>query len=130
MTTQSPITHITAASAAEFSATLSAAMSESGSKNAPLFIHVRGDFCSDCTNTDETVKAAVARLQRPAVFLTALVEDSGAYSSKEYPYRTDDLLKLQGIPTLLRVADGMRLEDKECGDLEKVCEFLGVAGGK
>lgn len=72
------------------------------------------------------MRAGLAARQGATVMLTALVEDSAAYRKPDFLYRTHDLLKVRCIPTLIRMADGARLVEGECGDAAKVAELFSV----
>lgn len=120
-----PVEHIKAPTPSTFSSALASATSVAASLSAPLFIHVRADWCSDCTRTDNTVSSAFSALETRTVLLTALVDDRKAYRSPDYAYRTDATLKITAIPTLIKM-DGGRLVEGECGDAEKVARLVGV----
>lgn len=119
------VEHIKAPTPSTFPSALSAAASVASSRSAPLFIHVRADWCLDCTLTDNTISSAFSALETPAVLLTALVDNRAAYRSPDFAYRTDATLKITAIPTLIKV-DGERLVEGECGDPSKVAKLVGV----
>lgn len=119
------VSHFKAASPSSFASALQSAKSKAAALSAPLFIHVRADWCPDCTRTDGTISSAFSALDSPAVVLTALVDDRAAYRTPTFPYRTDDTLKIRAIPTLMKVS-GDKLVEAECGDPRKVAKLVGV----
>lgn len=124
MTAPGGTIRFTASSPEELPQALDDAQAKSAENNAPLFIHVRADWCPDCTSTDAAVHSAFEARSSPAVLLTALVHDRAAYRTAQYPYREHPLLKIRVIPTLIRVADDARLVEDECGDLKVVSGLL------
>lgn len=120
-----PIYYFEAPNPAYFGACYAAAYAKALQLTAPLFIHVRGTWCHDCQETDDGIRWAFENRKQSAVLLTVQVVDPLAYAAPTYSYRTDPLLMVTAIPTLLEVG-GSRLVEHQCYDTEYVKVFVGA----
>mmetsp|Transcript_179434 Transcript_179434/g.436592 ORF Transcript_179434/g.436592 Transcript_179434/m.436592 type:complete len:133 (-) Transcript_179434:121-519(-) len=85
-------------------------------------------WCPDCVRCDPVIKAKLGESTEETVLLECPVERM-PYRSRDYPYRTDGLIRLTAVPTLLRigksgVVSGRAVED-ECADDDLMDELCG-----
>ena len=85
-------------------------------------------WCPDCRKAKPVVdEAFAAHAPKPAVLITTICGERCYWNDQQNPFRTSDLTKITGVPTLLRVSTGKRLGDDECQDPEKVKALLAAA---
>lgn len=85
--------------------------------------------CPDCDKAKPVIEEALSKVSQPIVLLECPVEREEYKNNKDYVYRTHSLVKLESLPTLIRIGSTRataRLGESECSERELVEEIFNV----
>lgn len=85
-------------------------------------------WCPDCVTADPILRAACTRIKPAVTLYECPVGERSAWKDvADHPFRVHPLWRLQRIPTLVHVVDGVergRLVEASCSDAAAVEAFL------
>lgn len=85
--------------------------------------------CPDCDKAKPVIEEALRKVNQPIVLLECYVNRDEYKNNPEYPYRTHRTIKLESLPTLVRLGSSRataKLGESECADQDLVEEVFGV----
>eukprot|EP00123_Amoebidium_parasiticum_P003995 comp15294_c0_seq1/m.12118 comp15294_c0_seq1/g.12118 ORF comp15294_c0_seq1/g.12118 comp15294_c0_seq1/m.12118 type:complete len:155 (-) comp15294_c0_seq1:140-604(-) len=95
------------------------------SKNAEsVYALFAAEWCPDCQNAEPHIIKAYQAVRRNTVLIQADMGDRPKWRDPENPFRLDETLNLERIPTLILMKGGERLVEGECCDDTKLHEFF------
>eukprot|EP01138_Halocafeteria_seosinensis_P003102 gb/GECG01003170.1/.p1 GENE.gb/GECG01003170.1/~~gb/GECG01003170.1/.p1 ORF type:complete len:173 (+),score=24.27 gb/GECG01003170.1/:1-519(+) len=86
-------------------------------------------WCPDCDKAKPVIEEALRKINHPIVLLECQVNRDEYKNNPEYPYRTHRTIKLESLPTLIRLGSSRataKLGESECADQDLVEEVFGV----
>ncbi|CAA6670189.1 unnamed protein product [Spirodela intermedia] len=126
-----PLTMVDA-SVVDFAAVFQKFKADSPRKKFLLFLADKDpvsslSWCPDCNVAEPVIYQKLAALADEVAVLRAFVGDRATWRSPVHPWRVDPLLKIRGVPTLIRWdgdAIAGRLEDYEAHVPRKIDALL------
>eukprot|EP00252_Welwitschia_mirabilis_P002208 TRINITY_DN12109_c0_g1_i1.p1 TRINITY_DN12109_c0_g1~~TRINITY_DN12109_c0_g1_i1.p1 ORF type:complete len:131 (+),score=15.26 TRINITY_DN12109_c0_g1_i1:135-527(+) len=84
-------------------------------------------WCPDCVRAEPVIYEVLEKSDKDVVLLRAFAGDRATWKNPSHPWRTDERIKLKGLPTLVRWKNGAiagRLEDHEAHIQSRISELL------
>merc|ERR1711894_191859 len=78
------------------------------------------NWCPDCVKADPVVERCLSKLDKDAVFIHCGVGDRTFWKDQQNVFRTDQVLKLKSVPTLMKVGQPERLQEEQCANEDLV----------
>lgn len=82
-------------------------------------------WCGDCTRAEPILNDALGAVESGIILICNV--DRTEYRAPEYLYRTHPLVKLQCVPTLIKIINGkplLKLGDAQCQNTDMVRDLL------
>jgi len=113
-----------------FEGKVSELQSSSKATNRALMVHFTGaeaangtSWCGDCRLADPVLHKILYSCPK-AIVLVAKVQREAYKGNPNYPYRTNKLVRLVTVPTVMKWGTRERLEEGQCADEGLVQLFL------
>ncbi len=85
-------------------------------------------WCSDCVTADPVLRSACSKLSPDITLYECPVGERSAWKQQPlHPYRLNPVLRLERIPTLIALANGLergRLVESDCSNPDVVAAFV------